>query len=83
MTYRDGARNTSITSATLHPRFLRLRLLSLDESLKLQLKVKALALEAQSRVKKSVREAQGRGAKTSAGVREKKSLVSALLGSDS
>lgn len=44
--YKDAAANTTVIAAALDPRFLRLKFLSPEESLKLEVKVQALALEA-------------------------------------
>lgn len=49
MTYKDDAANTSIIAASLDPRFRRLKFLSSDESLKVQVKIQALALEKRRR----------------------------------
>lgn len=51
--YKDAAANTTVIAAALDPRFRRLKFLSPEESLKLQVKVQALALEAKRRVTKN------------------------------
>ncbi|CAB1422385.1 unnamed protein product [Pleuronectes platessa] len=85
MAYKDAATNTTVIAAALDPRFRRLKFLCPDESLKLQMKVQALALEAKRRVKESQRQKQTLEAQTSAGVTEKRSvsLLDTLLGSNS
>lgn len=85
MAYKDADSNISIIVAALGPRFCRLKLLSPDESLKLQVKVQALVVEAKKRVKENQQQQHATKAKTSAGITEKRfvSLLDALLGSDS
>ena len=87
MAYKDAGINTNTTviAAALDPRFCRLKFLSPDESLQLQLKVQALALEAKRRVMESQQPQHTIEGQTSAGVTEKRSvsLLDTLLGSDS
>ena len=87
MAYKDAGINTNTTviAAALDPRFCRLKFLSPDESLQLQLKVQALALEAKRRVMESQQPQHTIDGQTSAGVTEKRSvsLLDTLLGSDS
>ena len=85
MSYKDAATNTSLIAAALDPRFRRVKFLSPDESLKLQVKVQALALEVNRRVIESQQQQHTTEAQTSAGVTEKRSvsLLDTLLGSDS
>ena len=85
MAYKDAATNTSVIAAALDPRFCRLKFLSPDESLKLQVKVQALAIEAKRRMIESQQQQHTTEAQTSAGVTEKRSvsLLDTLLGSDS
>ena len=85
MSYKDAATNTSLIAAALDPRFRRVKFLSPDESLKLQVKVLALALEVNRRVIESQQQQHTTEAQTSAGVTEKRSvsLLDTLLGSDS
>ncbi|KAJ8355159.1 hypothetical protein AAFF_G00089660 [Aldrovandia affinis] len=45
MYFTDDAANTSVTAAALDPRFRKLKFLSLEEGLKVQLKVQALTLQ--------------------------------------
>ncbi|KAJ8404562.1 hypothetical protein AAFF_G00338290 [Aldrovandia affinis] len=45
MSFTDDAANTSVTAAALDPRFRKLKFLSPEEGLKVQLKVQALTLQ--------------------------------------
>ena len=85
MSYKDAATNTSLSAAALDPRFRRVKFLSPDESLKLQVKVQALALEVNRRVIESQPQQHTTEAQTSASVTEKRSvsLLDTLLGLDS
>ena len=85
MSYKDAATNTSLIAAALDPRFRRVKFLSPDESLKLQVKVQALALEVNRGVIESQQQQHTTEAQTSASVTEKRpvSLLDPLLGSDS
>ena len=56
MAYKDDATNTSVIGAALDPRFRRLKFLYPEESLKLQVKVQVLALEAKRRVTENQRQ---------------------------
>ncbi|CAB1444801.1 unnamed protein product [Pleuronectes platessa] len=81
MAYKDAATNTSVIAAALDPRFCRLKFLSPDESLKLQVKVQALAIEAKRRMIESQQQQHTTEAQTSAGVTEKRVQLQRLISS--
>lgn len=78
--YKDAAANTTVIAPALDPRFRRLKFLSPEESLKLQVKVQALALEAKRRVTKNQKKQHVTEAQTE---KRSVSLLDTLLGSES
>ncbi|XP_049331875.1 E3 SUMO-protein ligase ZBED1-like [Astyanax mexicanus] len=87
--FKEVGKNVCLIAAALDPRFRKLRFLSSDDSLKVQIKVQTLALQAKKHEQEQLQQqAGGVGQDDSAsaqpqGSPRKRSVLDTLLGSDS